>query len=110
MKLVKAAKPDASVHYKVLKTMAVLSPMITQCLDSIFDALYFIKLRTEPRLIHVPTRVHVVQAVLLYTCELIVVLTLVTFFSYFQRLICHCDNNNYDEIERSYKSVVEKVK
>lgn len=47
----------------------LMSTITFSLLDSIFDALYFIRLKTEPRLIHVPAYVHVIQGGLLYTCE-----------------------------------------
>ena len=46
-----------------------MAPIGQSLFDSIMDFVYYIKLKTEPRLIHVPGYVHVVQGVLLYTCK-----------------------------------------
>ena len=58
------SKSISSSAWKVLKLVA---PMISCLLDSIFDGVYFIKLKTAARIIHVPAWVHVVQGLLLYT-------------------------------------------
>ena len=43
--------------------------MLGQTLDSIFDAVYFLNLKKNPRMIHVKGHIQVVQAFLLYTCK-----------------------------------------
>ena len=45
-------------------------PMLTQALDSVSDGLYFLNLKLEARLVHVPIWVHIFQGVLLFTCKL----------------------------------------
>ena len=49
------------------KILLLISPMISCLVDSVLDGLYFISLKTEPRIIHVPGWVHVIQGLLLYT-------------------------------------------
>ena len=39
---------------------SLVSTLLTAAADSLFDGLYFIKLKTVDRLIHVPTAIHVV--------------------------------------------------
>ena len=48
----------------------LLSPLLSSLADSIFDGLYFVRLQTQPRMIHVPTGIHVVQGFLIYLGEL----------------------------------------
>ena len=52
-----------------LKFFMMLLPIMVQALDSVLDALYFIKLKTDIRLIQVDPRVQVAQAFLLFTCK-----------------------------------------
>ena len=52
-----------------LKFFMMLLPVMVQALDSVLDALYFIKLKTEIRLIQVDPKVQVAQAFLLFTCK-----------------------------------------
>ena len=49
----------------------LVSPLFTCLADSLFDSIYFIKLKTVARMILVPAWVHVVQGGLLYLGELI---------------------------------------
>ena len=49
----------------------MLLPVMVQALDSVLDALYFIKLKTEVRLVHVNPEIQVAQALLLFTCKYI---------------------------------------
>ena len=51
------------------KVLMIILPVVLQVVDSLLDALYFIKLKTSNRIIHVPPFVHVVQALLLFTCK-----------------------------------------
>ena len=55
------------ISYK--KLLSILSIMMAQIADSLLDALYFINLKSKPRLIHVPAHIPAVQGVLLYACE-----------------------------------------
>ena len=50
------------------ETFMITLPVLLQVSDSLLDALYFIKLKTGHRIIHVPPAVHVIQALLLFTC------------------------------------------
>ena len=43
--------------------------MLLQVADSLLDSLYFIKLKTEPRVVQVRPVIQIIQAVLLFTCE-----------------------------------------
>ena len=52
-----------------VKIGLLVMPIGLQVIDSLFDALYFVKLKTDWRMIHVPAWVHVAQAALLYTCK-----------------------------------------
>ena len=68
---------------KVSSTWTVfklVSSLIASLLDSVFDALYFIKLKTIPRMIHVPKGIHIVQGGLLYLGELFLLFKNVTSF------------------------------
>ena len=47
----------------------ILSTLMVQVADSLLDALYFIKLKSKSRLIHVPAHIQAIQGVLLYACE-----------------------------------------
>ena len=51
------------------KLLSVLSVLMTQIADSLLDALYFVQIKSKPRLIHVPAHIQAFQGVLLYTCE-----------------------------------------
>ena len=51
------------------KLVSILSTLMSQIADSLLDALYFVKLKTKPRLIHVPFHIQAFQGVLLYTCK-----------------------------------------
>ena len=51
------------------KCFMILLPVMLQVMDSVLDALYFIKLKTSFRIIHVQPFVHVLQALLLFTCK-----------------------------------------
>ena len=65
--------PNDSICKKaksIFKIGLLLSSTFFCLVDSVFDALYFIKLKTVPRIIHVPAWIHVVQGVLLYSGEL----------------------------------------
>ena len=53
----------------LLKYLIMLAPFLIQAMDSILDATYFIELKTELRIIHVPPNVQVAQAILLFTCK-----------------------------------------
>ena len=53
------------------KFFMMLLPVMVQALDSVLDALYFIKLKTEVRLVHVNPEIQVAQALLLFTCKYI---------------------------------------
>ena len=53
------------------ESFMILLPVLLQVIDSLLDALYFIKLKTSYRIIHVPPLVHVLQAFLLFTCKLL---------------------------------------
>ena len=60
----------ASAKIKVfLKYFVILIPFMAQAMDSMLDASYFIKLKTELRIIHVDPSVQVAQALLLFTCK-----------------------------------------
>ena len=60
----------ASAKVKVfLKYFVILIPFMAQAMDSMLDASYFIKLKTELRIIHVDPSVQVAQALLLFTCK-----------------------------------------
>lgn len=52
------------------KLVSILSTLMSQIADSLLDALYFVKLKSKPRIIHVPLHIQAFQGVLLYTCEL----------------------------------------
>ena len=52
-----------------IRFLSLTSPMLTQVADSLTDGLYFVNLRLKPRLVHVPSWVHVVQGILLFTRE-----------------------------------------
>ena len=52
-----------------LKFFLILLPILVQGLDSVLDALYFIKLKTDLRIIQVHPYVQVAQAFLLFTCK-----------------------------------------
>lgn len=52
------------------KLVEILVTLLSQIADSLLDALYFVKLKRKPRLIHVPSRIQVFQGFLLYTCKL----------------------------------------
>ena len=65
-------KVDSSWRTKltlIKKYFTIIVPVLLQVFDSLLDALYFIKIKTGYRIINVPPFVHVVQAVLLFTCE-----------------------------------------
>ena len=49
------------------KVFLLVSPMMSCLLDSVLDGVYFITLKTTPRMIHVPAWVHILQGLLLYT-------------------------------------------
>ena len=49
--------------------MSIMVTLLTQVADSLLDALYFIKLKKESRLIHVPRSIVAFQGFLLFTCE-----------------------------------------
>ena len=49
------------------KVIRLLGKLIACLLDSIFDSIYFMRLKTKPRMIHVPKYVHVVQGFILFT-------------------------------------------
>ena len=66
------------------KVFKMVSCLFSCFADSLFDALYFIKLKTVPRLIHVPARIHVIQGGLLYLGELLSLLEIVKILSHFQ--------------------------
>ena len=51
------------------KYFIILIPFMAQAMDSLLDASYFIKLQTELRIIHVDPIIHVIQALLLFTCK-----------------------------------------
>ena len=51
--------------------VSIMATLLTQVADSLLDALYFIKLKTEPRLIHVPPSIVAFQGFLLFTCKLL---------------------------------------
>ena len=53
----------------VKKYFTIIVPVLLQVVDSLLDALYFIKLKTGYRIINVPPFVHALQAVLLFTCK-----------------------------------------
>ena len=55
------------MSYKRL--LFILSTLMVQVADSLLDALYFIKLKSKSRLIHVPAHIQAIQGVLLYACE-----------------------------------------
>ena len=55
---------------KLKKCFTILLPVMLQVVDSLLDALYFIKLKTSYRIIQVPPFVHIMQALLLFTCKL----------------------------------------
>ena len=55
------------LHYE--KIFMIFLPILLQVVDSLLDALYFIKLKAGDRIIHVPPHVHILQAVLLLTCK-----------------------------------------
>ena len=48
----------------------IFLPVLLQAFDSVLDAVYFIKLKTGNRIIHVPLYIHVLQGFLLFTCKL----------------------------------------
>ena len=52
-----------------LKYFLVLAPIMVQVMDSLLDATYFIKLKTDIRIIHVQPYVQVAQAFFLFTCK-----------------------------------------
>ena len=52
------------------KLVSILTTLMSQIADSLLDALYFVKLKSKPRIIHVPLHIQAFQGVLLYTCEL----------------------------------------
>ena len=58
------------------KYTMILVPVLLQVVDSLLDAIYFVKSKTDPRIIHIPSYVHVAQAVLLFTCKLSTLLCL----------------------------------
>ena len=60
---------ELSVVSKIFRSGLALSTIVTQFLDSVFDGLYFIKLKSESRIVHVPGKIHFVQGFLLYTCK-----------------------------------------
>ena len=51
------------------KLFSILTTLMTQIADSLLDALYFVQMKSKPRLIHVPAHIQAFQGVLLYTCE-----------------------------------------
>lgn len=52
------------------KLASILSTLMSQIADSLLDALYFVKLKSKARLIHVPFHIQAFQGVMLYTCKL----------------------------------------
>ena len=52
-----------------LKYFLVLAPIMVQVMDSLLDATYFIKLKTDIRIIQVQPYIQVAQAFLLFTCK-----------------------------------------
>ena len=59
---------DKLMSWKSL-IFSIMATLLTQVADSLLDALYFVKLKTEPRLIHVPPSIVAFQGVLLFTCK-----------------------------------------
>ena len=56
--------------FKTMKLfMSLATTLLAQVADSLLDGLYFVKLKTNPRLVHVPAWVHGVQGTLLFTCK-----------------------------------------
>ena len=53
------------------KVCLLVSTLISCVLDSIFDAIYYIKLKTVPRIIHVRTHIDFLQGFFLYLGELV---------------------------------------
>ena len=51
------------------KLVPILSTLMIQIVDSLLDALYFIKLKSKSRLIHVSAYTQAIQGALLYACE-----------------------------------------
>ena len=51
------------------KLFGILSTLMSQIADSLLDALYFVKMKSKPRLIHVPAHIQAIQGVLLYACK-----------------------------------------
>ena len=51
------------------KLLFILSTLMVQVADSLLDALYFIKLKSKSRLIHVPPHIQAIQGLLLFACE-----------------------------------------
>ena len=64
---VKRSRIASSMLYKRL--LAILSTLMTQVADSLLDAFYFVQMKSNPRLIHVPAYIQAFQGFLLYTCE-----------------------------------------
>ena len=55
------------MSYKRL--FSILATLMAQVADSLLDALYFIKLKSKSRIIHVPPHIQAIQGFLLYACE-----------------------------------------
>ena len=53
----------------IKKYSMILVPVLLQIVDSLLDAIYFVKSKTDARILHIPSFVHVAQAVLLFTCK-----------------------------------------
>ena len=67
-----ALRENDSLKTKILtykKYFMILLPVLLQVMDSLLDALYFIKLKTGYRIIQVPAYVQVMQGLLLFTCK-----------------------------------------
>ena len=68
----RAGKPKSPVWKSDSKlssgfqVLLLLSGLFVCLLDSIFDAVYYIRIGTVPRMIHVPPYVHIMQGVFLY--------------------------------------------
>ena len=57
-------------NFRMARTLVSLFlPIILQVVDSVLDAVYFINLKTNFRVVHVEPTVQMIQAVLLLTCK-----------------------------------------
>ena len=68
-----------------IRIFFLLSPLLSSLADSIFDGLYFVRLQIQPRMIHVPTGIHVVQGFLIYLGELRLLFKVLKVFQLFSK-------------------------